>query len=108
MFARILLLVVAALVALSDAARVIMPNTDCSALPGRWRGFSQFNPLAERYNFTWGVTAGSFNVTNLYPSPSEWTYAYGELINGNTTATMYFPEKKVWLQGPVAYNVSET
>lgn len=96
----------AALLADIDGARMhyTTPNTDCSNLPGRWRGFSHFNPLAERYTFSWSNTTGSFDVVNTNPSRGEWTHAVGQLSPDNSTATMYFPEPNVWLEGPVAYN----
>jgi hypothetical protein len=86
----------------------VSTDMSCDDLPGQWRGYSDWQPLAERYAFAWAGAQGSgpdastpVNVTNLLPGPGEWTYATLWVAAGNASATIYFPEKDVWLAGPM-------
>lgn len=85
------------------AAGVSAVSPLCAAnLPGRWRGYSQWQPLSERYEFAWvDADAGTFNVSFI--GTGSWTTALGQVSADEQSATAYFPGKHVWLGGELSY-----
>ena len=68
-------------------------TADCSAFPGQWEGFFNWQPAGETYTLSFGATPHIIKAINNHPGASEWTNAEGTISSDNATAYLYFPEK---------------
>ena len=74
---------------------------DCQKLPGNWSSYwSNGAPSGDHFDLAWAPErgAGAFNITMLTTN-ERWHHASCALLDGNASASCYFPEVDTWLQG---------
>jgi hypothetical protein len=77
---------------------------NCDSMPGNWSSFwVNGEPSGDHFSVSWAPTRGvsAFDI-QLLTNNEPWHSAQCSLLQGNTSASCYFPDVKVWLEGPTS------
>jgi hypothetical protein len=77
---------------------------NCDSMPGNWSSFwANGEPSGDHFSVSWAPNRGvsAFDI-QLLTNNEPWHSAQCSLLQGNTSASCYFPTVKVWLEGPTS------